>query len=118
LRPASFVGLPRHVGPDARRTRKSATEPFQYVSLSLLKLKEEGFAVTSHQQRNTTESPDGTDANCFKSKVYHFMSIKNMTPISTQAVAVQGKNALSIEFMASVGVRMEVKDRWRSVSNS
>jgi hypothetical protein len=98
--------------------REPATEPFQYGSLGLLKLKEEGFAITSHQQRNTAESPDGTDANCFKGKVHHFMSVENMTPISTQAVAVQGKNALSIEFMASVGVRMEVKDRWRSVSNS
>lgn len=98
--------------------REPVTEPFQYRSLGLLKLKEEGFAVTSHQQRNTAESPDGTDANSFKGKVYYSMPVENMTPISTQPVAIQGKNALSIEFMVSVGVRMKVKDRWRSVSNS
>jgi hypothetical protein len=84
--------------------------------MGLFKLKEEGFVVASHQQRNKAEGPDRT--NRFKGKVYYFMPVENMTPISTQAVAVEGKNALSIESMAGVRIRMEVKDRWRSVSNS
>ena len=75
-----------------------ATEPFQCGSLDLLKLKKEGFAVASHQQRNAAESSNGTDANCSEGKVYYLM-VEKMTPISTQAVAIQGKNALSIEFI-------------------
>jgi hypothetical protein len=98
--------------------REPAAEPFQYGSLGLFKLKEEGFVVASHQQCNKAEGPDRTDTNRFKGKVYYFMPVENMTPISTQAVAVEGKNALSIESMAGVRIRMEVKDRWRSVSNS
>jgi len=63
--------------------REPVTEPFQHRSLGLLKLKEEGFAVVSHQQRNAAESSKGTDANCFKGKIYYLMLVEKMTPIST-----------------------------------
>src|SRR5262245_38447288 len=52
-----------------------ATEPFQYGSLGLLKLKEEGFAVTGHQQRNKTGRHDGTDDKYFNNKDKHFMPV-------------------------------------------
>ena len=95
-----------------------ATEPLQDGTLRLFKLKEERFAIASHQQRNATECSHRADADCLKDKVYYFMPVKNVASIGIQAFAVQGKNALSIDFMCSVGFWIEMEDRRWFICNS
>src|SRR5262245_65085216 len=55
------------------------TEPLQYRSLGLLKLKEKRLAIASHQQRNTAECPHRADANRLKDKIYYFMRSEEHT---------------------------------------